>query len=567
MTDGKKRRGALTIMGRLIGLLGGLAPIMALAVIFGVIGFLMATALGVLGGIGLLGILDGQTGAAGILPGSGIGQYPFASLSLTTVIAALLVFAVLRSFLQYAEQLCNHYIAFRILAQIRHRIFAKMRLLAPAKLETRQQGDLVAMVTSDIELLEVFYAHTISPILIALLTCLALLIFQALIHPVFAGIALLCYLLVGVAVPIWAARKGRTKSRQVRRELATVNSFLLESLTGIRELMQYQQENRRIRRISDMTRDVVQKQTELKQDSGRVAAVVDGIIVCGAVLVILTTILLNGRGIVTFGQGLIAGLTLIASFGPVAALAGLGTTLLPTLAAGDRILELLEEVPQISENTTGQTPVFSEIEMKDVDFTYDEIPILEKLSMKIRSGRILGLAGRSGRGKSTILKLLMRFWDVTGGQILIDGVDIRDIRTKHIFGQVAYMTQQTVLFTGTIGENIRIGKPTATEAELIEACRKASIYELIRELPQGFDTWVTELGENFSGGERQRIGLARCLLADHSLLLLDEPTSNLDRMNEALILRALKRETQGRTVVLVSHRASTLAIADEVIQL
>lgn len=564
MTEKIQRRSAITIMARLIVLLGRLVPVMVLAVTFGVVGFLLATALGVLGGIGVMDLIGAKTVSAGM---AGIGGYPFAELTVSTVITALIVFAVLRSFLQYAEQLCNHFIAFKILARIRHMVFAKMRQLAPAKLEQKQQGDLVAMVTSDIELLEVFYAHTISPILIAVLTCAVLIGFQAMIYPLFAVIAFLCYLAVGVVVPMIAAGRGRTASAGVRRELGTVNAFFLESLTGIRELLQYRQAHKRIETADQMTRAVVQKQTALKKDSGMVTAVVDGIIIIGATAVLGTTLWLSRNGSVSTAQGFIATLTLIGSFGPVAALAGLGTTLLPTLAAGDRILTLLEEKPQVEENHDGETPAFDTVSFEQVGFAYEGNQVLSDFSMTLRPGRILGIAGESGRGKSTILKLMMRFWDVQSGCVTIDGIDIRRVRTEQISRQVAYMTQQTTLFTGTIGDNIRIGKPEATEEELIAACRRASIYELIETLPQGFDTWVTELGENFSGGERQRIGLARCLLADHRLLLLDEPTSNLDRINEAIILRALKQETAGKTIVLVSHRASTLSIADEVLHL
>lgn len=564
MTEKIQRRSAITIMARLIVLLGKLVPVMVLAVTFGVVGFLMATALGVLGGIGLMDLIAVREG---VTAGIATGGYPFAGLSLPGIVTALIVFAVLRSFLQYAEQLCNHFIAFKILARIRHMVFAKMRQLAPAKLEQKQQGDLVAMVTSDIELLEVFYAHTISPILIAVLTCAVLIGFQAMIHPLFAVIALICYLAVGVAVPMVAANRGRTASANVRGELAAVNSFFLESLTGIRELLQYRQAHKRIETADRMTRAVVQKQTSLKKDTGMVTAVVDGIIIIGAASVLGVTLLLSQNGYVNIAQGFIATLTLIGSFGPVAALAGLGTTLLPTLAAGDRILNLLEEEPQVVENLDGEAVDFDTVSLEHVSFSYGDNQVLDDLSLTVKPGHILGIAGESGRGKSTILKLMMRFWDVQSGRVMVDGVDIRRVRTEQISRQVAYMTQQTTLFTGTIGDNIRIGKPEATEEELIAACRRASIYELIETLPQGFDTWVTELGENFSGGERQRIGLARCLLSDHRLLLLDEPTSNLDRMNEAIILRALKQETAGKTVVLVSHRASTLAIADEILHL
>lgn len=279
---------------------------------------------------------------------------------------------------------------------------------------------------------------------------------------------------------------------------------------------------------------------------------------------ILTLLMLAGGLLLQlpFQKLLLTTVMLSASFGPVLALANLSATMDQTLAAGERVLALLEEHPETEEILDGTTPVYSGAAVKNLSFSYGKEEILHDLTASFPQGEIVAVTGKSGSGKSTLLKLLMRFWKVREGSVLISGQDVGQIQTAHLRNLESYMIQDTDLFHDSIAENIRIGKQNATQAEIEEAAKKAAIHDFILTLPKGYDTPVGELGDTLSGGERQRIGLARAFLHDAPLMLLDEPTSNLDSLNEGVILQALEKNRGMKTVILVSHRSSTLSIAD-----
>ena len=545
------RRGGFTVMARLVGLVRPLAGYMALAVAMGLAGHLCATALTVLGAYGVLSV---------------VGE---ASLPLAGVAAAMAACAVARGALRYGEQACNHFIAFKLLALIRDRVFRALRRLAPAKLEGRGKGELISVITSDIELLEVFYAHTISPALIALAFCAVLIAFIGSFGAPLGAYAALAYATVGIALPWLASRASGDGGLRFRTRSGELAGFVLDSLRGLDEIQQYGCGEGRLAELRARTDALAADEGRLKRVAALDAAV------SGAVVLVLDVGMLLLSAWVAWGQAasgqaalagvLVPTVALMGSFGPVIALANLGSTLQSTFAAGNRVLDILGENPKV-EDVSGREPVgFEGVAARDVVFSYDGEPVLRGISLDAPEGSIVGITGRSGSGKSTLLKLFMRFWEPDAGAVQVSGRDVSDIDTADLRSLEAYVTQDTHLFRDSIRENLRIAKPDATDAEIEEACRKASVHEFIRTLPQGYDTPVGELGDALSGGERQRIGLARAFLHDAPFLLLDEPTSNLDSLNEAVVLRALARERAGRTVLLVSHRASTMRIADTVV--
>ena len=552
------RRTGIQIMGQLIGLVRPLLPVMCAAILLGVIGYLCAIFLTILAGYGMI---------HGILSVLGVNTTPenagfLASLSLVSLAVVLVVLAVLRGVLHYGEQYCNHFIAFKLLAIIRHKTFAVLRKLCPAKLEGRDKGNLISIITSDIELLEVFYAHTISPIAIAFLTSLVMVIFIG-VHSLGAGLlALAGYVTVGVAIPLVNGRKGAAKGMEFRTSFGDLNSFILGSLRGLDETIQYGDGQNRMSQMEKRSRELGKMQKDLNRLEASQKSVTNLAILLfsfGMLFLMLYSYLGSS---VSFENFLIATIAMMGSFGPVVALSSLSNNLNQTLASGERVLSLLEEIPQVEE-VTGQEEIgFAGAAACQVDFSYEEEQILKDYSIQIPKWRIIGIHGVSGSGKSTLLKLLMRFWDVQQGQMQISGEDVRRVNTSNLRDLESYVTQETYLFHDSIANNIAVGKPGADRDEIMEAAKKASIHDFIMTLPKGYDTQVGELGDTLSGGERQRIGIARAFLHDAPLMLLDEPTSNLDSLNEGMILKSLKESWDEKTVVLVSHRKSTMNLAD-----
>ncbi len=485
-------------------------------------------------------------------------------VALTAAFICVLVFALVRGGFRYAEQACNHFIAFKLLALIRDHVFRALRRLCPAKLEGRDKGDLISVITSDIELLEVFYAHTISPAAIALLFTVILCGFVGGYHPLLGCLALLAYVTVGVIVPLVTSRLSSDNGLRFRTESGALSGFVLDSLRGLSETIQFGCGAQRLDEMNARTDALSEEESRMKRVSGRNMAVTNTAILLFDLIMLLVSALLYRQGQIGFDGVVIPTLALFSSFGPTIALSALGATLQNTFAAGNRVLDILDETPAVSA-VTGQPEVsFDGASAEHVTFSYGGENILTDVSVQAPKGAVIGIVGRSGSGKSTLLKLLMRFWDVQQGRVAISGTEVARINTDNLRRMESFVTQETHLFRDSIRKNLLIAKPDATDEELTAACRKASVHDFIQALPQGYDTPVGELGDTLSGGERQRLGLARAFLHDADLMLLDEPTSNLDSLNEAIILRSLDQARAGKTVLLVSHRASTMRIADKV---
>lgn len=541
-------RNGLKVMYKLIGLVLPLVHVIIAAITMGVIGFLTAIFIIVLGGVGLLNILGFAT-----------------ALSLKQVIIGIVICAVLRGILRYAEQGSNHYIAFKLLALIRHKVFIKLRKLAPAKLEGKDKGNLISIITTDTELLEVFYAHTISPIIIAFITSVIMTIFIGSYNIFLGAIALVAYFIVGVIIPVWSSNQGDETGQQYRDELGDLNSYFLSSIRGINDIIQYGVGKEHLDEINRRTDELETKQKFLLKQEGSNRAVTDtAILLCSMVMLFAGCILYN-KGQVDFTQVIIPLIALMSSFGPVVAISNLSNNLFHTIAAGNRVLDLLEEEPAVEEVSGKETVEFADMKLENVSFAYDDEVILEDFNMEIKKNTIIGIYGKSGCGKSTLLKLLMRFWEVNNGAITIGGKNINEINTSDLRKMQSFVTQDTYLFNDTIANNIGIAKENATMEEIIAAAKKASIHDFIMSLPKGYDSKVGELGGNLSGGEKQRIGIARAFLHDAPMILLDEPTSNLDSLNEGIILKSLMESKENKTIIIVSHRKSTMNIADVVL--
>ena len=576
-TNTTKRRSAIQIMGSLIGLVKPLLHIMLAAITLGTLGYLCAIFLTILAGQVIVhGLLTGVAGM--IVP---VEKMWLVFTPVKTIIIVMIVIAVLRGILHYVEQYCNHFIAFKLLAIIRHKVFAALRKLCPAKLEGRDKGNLISIITTDIELLEVFYAHTISPIAIATLTSVIMVIFIGRYHWLAGLLALAAYLIVGVAIPMWNGKRGSQKGMEFRTSFGELNSFVLDSLRGLDETIQYGQGEKRKEQMTGQSKNLAGMQESLSKMEGSQRSFTNMVILLASFGMLALTIWLYDKGAMGFEGILTCTIAMMGSFGPVVALSSLSNNLNQTLASGERVLSLLEETPLVeeipgdvetsadqSENSEESADhAFAGAEAENVTFAYGAETILDNYSLKLQPGKITGIHGASGSGKSTLLKLLMRFWDVQDGSVSVDGTDVRKIPTRHLRDMESYVTQETHLFHDSIANNIEVAKPGASREEIMEAAKKASIHDFIMTLPKGYDTEVGELGDTLSGGEKQRIGIARAFLHDCPLILLDEPTSNLDSLNEGIILRSLKESARKKTVVLVSHRVSTMNVADVVYEM
>lgn len=542
----KKSKSNLKIMAELIVLVKPMLPVMVFAVFLGILGFIAASAIPVGGAIALLNKLGFQT-----------------PLSFKTAVIAMAFAAVLRGILRYGEQASNHYLAFKLLAIIRSKVFGALRRLAPAKLEDSGKGNLIALITSDVELLEVFYAHTISPIIIATVTSIIYTLFIASFSPALAIIAAAAYIFVGIFIPMWNEKNVKAPGRDYNQNSGELNTIFLDSLRGLKELMQYDCVNEKQAEILEKTKTLEQLQNKLKSREVKTLNITEITIYIFNIIMIFSAFSLHTKGIIPFSSALICSVTLMSSYGPVTALSNLSNNLAKTLASGERVLNLLEEEPETEDKTDGIDKTLSDVDCRNVSFGYGDVKILDGISLKAEENKITGILGKSGCGKSTLLKLIMRFWDKDRGEILLSGSEIKEINTECLRQNQSYCTQETHLFNDTIANNIKISAPKATQAEIEAACKQASLHDFVMTLPEGYNTQIGELGDRLSGGEKQRIGLARAFLSSAPIMLLDEPTSNLDSLNEKIILKALC-ENNDKTVILVSHRPSTLSIANKI---
>lgn len=545
MNTNKKRSG-FKVMTSLIGLVKPMTGYMIFAILMGLMGHLCASFITISGGFAILSVLEKN------------------SLHLAVIFAAMAGMAVLRAVLRYAEQSCNHFIAFKLLALIRDKVFGALRKLCPAKLEGRDKGDLISVITSDIELLEVFYAHTISPVAIAALFTVIMCIFIGSYNPLLGVIALAAYITVGVIIPLAVSKLSGDMGLVFRTKSGELSAFVLDSLRGLPQIQQFGTGRKRLAQMNEKMEELSENEAKMKCFSGRNTAVTNTAILFFDVLMLFASGMLFVNGAVGFDGVLIPVVALMSSFGPVVALAALGRTLQNTFAAGNRVLDILEEKPVVDEVGGKQNIEFNGASSENVTFAYGDETILDNVSVDIPKNSVIGIAGRSGSGKSTFLKLFMRFWNVDNGSINISGKNINDVNTSNLRDMESFVTQETHLFADSIKNNIKIAKLDATDVEVYEACKKASVHDFIMGLPKGYDTSVGELGGTLSGGEKQRIGLARAFLHNADMMLLDEPTSNLDSLNEAVILKSLHEERNGKTIVLVSHRKSSMRMVDRV---
>lgn len=556
------RRSAIQIMGQLIGLVKPLLIFMIAAILLGTVSYLCAI---------FLTILAGQVVAHGLIPQLfyRMRNPRLVFMPVKTILTIMIVIALLRGILHYLEQYCNHYIAFRLLAIIRHKVFEALQKLCPAKLESRDKGNLISIITTDIELLEVFYAHTISPICIAFLTSLFMVLFIGHYHYLAGSLALIAYIIVGVIIPVINGKLGSAEGMTFRNNFGELNSFVLDSLRGLDETIQYNQGEERKQEIIERSKQLAKQQEYLSYREGAQRSITNTVILLASFGMLFLTLFLYLNHELGFEGIITCTLSMMGSFGPVVALSSLSNNLNQTLASGERVLSLLEEKPLVEEveGDKETNDSFKGATLNHVTFSYDDETILDDYSLKLEPGKITGIHGVSGSGKSTILKLLMRFWDVHQGSITVDEEEIKQIPTKHLRDMESYVTQETHLFHDSIANNIAIAKKDATREEIMEACKKASIHDFIMTLPKGYDTEVGELGDTLSGGEKQRIGIARAFLHDAPMILMDEPTSNLDSLNEGIILKSLKESSKQKIIVLVSHRASTMNIAETVYEM
>lgn len=542
-----KKRSNFKMCIHLIGLVKPLLAYMILAVIMGLVGHLCATFITIFGGYAVLKLLNFEV-----------------AMTLNVIFICICIFAVARGALHYGEQSCNHFIAFKLLALIRDKVFKALRNLCPAKLEGEDKGNLISVITSDIELLEVFYAHTISPIIIAFIMSIIMSLFIGSFHFILGLIAALAYIVVGVILPVIISKNSGKDGMNFRTKSGELSSFVLDSLRGLAETLQYNMQGERLYTMNQKTEELLEHEKRMKLRTGLSIGFTNMVIVLFDALLLFSATFLYKNGVIEFSGVLIPVIALMSSFGPVIALSSLGSTLQNTFAAGNRVLDILDESPSVEEIKGQQEVCFNGAETENIVFSYGGDTILSDVSINILENSVVGIIGRSGSGKSTLLKLLMRFWTVQKGCIKISDTPIDEINTWNLREMESFVTQETHLFHDSIQNNIRIAKLDATEDEIITACNKAGIHDFIMKLERGYETQVGELGDTLSGGERQRIGLARAFLHNAPFMLLDEPTSNLDSLNEAVILRSIREEHGEKTVVLVSHRESTMRVADRV---
>ena len=542
------RRSGAKIMASLIVLLGSLSYIMVGAIINGVLGFICSMGVTVFGAIGIAKVL-GET----------------ISMDYSLIITLAISCGLLRGVLRYIEQYFNHYIAFRLLAVLRDKIFNALRVLAPAKLESKQKGSIIAMITSDIETLEVFYAHTISPIFIAALMSIIVCVFVGMVSSWYLSlVAFIGFVCIGIVVPMISSKALKESGVRYREEFSGFNAYFLDSIKGIKDIVLNNAGAEREKEVNARSEKLLKETKSMKKNTTKAAAATELAVTIFNILTLAIGIHLVSIDALTIGRMIIGVVAVFGSFGPVIAVAALPSNLTQTFASGDRVLNLLQEKPVVEEVKGEENIAYDNLAINNLSFGYDDTAILSNVCMNAKKGEIIGIVGPSGCGKSTLLNLMLRFWQKDHGEILYNGIDVDNVNTDSLLENITMVSQSTYLFDMSIEDNLKIAKQNATPAELEEACKMASIHDFIVSLPMGYMTEVGALGDNLSAGEKQIIGLARAFLRGSELILLDEPTSNVDSINEGIILKALAEQKSKKSIILVSHRESTMAIADRI---
>lgn len=566
-----KPRESAPVIGRLLAEASPLTRFMILACVFGTIGHLAAAFLPVFAVFALFARLGS----------------PIWGMSVGLSLTAMAVCAMLRGVTRYTEQYMNHNLAFRLLAMFRSKAFAALRRLAPAKLAGKGSGDLISLITTDVELLEIFFAHTISPVVIAVVTTVVYAVALCALSPWFVAPLIVAHLIVGVAVPKLFSTSVRGLGRRIRKVASALDDRMLDDMRGLDEIIRFNQGESRLGSIISRTRQLWSERSRLSRRNGSFSGLSGVLVMLVAIAAAMLAVPLGGSVPALIPADIAAVVLISSSFGPTSALSALPASLTQTFAAARRLFALFDEAPAVDEAGT-EKPAFTGMALDHVTFAYPRQdsaaggeggrseasaastePVLADFSLTVPSSGILGIQGPSGQGKSTMLKLLMRYWDPQQGSVVFSGASLPRVSAVYRRGVQTMMGQETYLFDGTIRKNLLIANAQASDGQLREALRKASLLGLVDSLPEGLDTQVGELGGRLSEGERQRIGLTRMFLRKARLVLFDEPTSRLDALNEAVILISVNdlAKEDGVAVVLVSHRASALGIAGNVVRL
>lgn len=543
------KRNTFYVIYRLIALVGRFIWIILLASFSGVLGYLLAINVTLFAGLAILKYF----GVA-------------INISYQVLFSIIIISGILRGIVRYFEQYGNHYMAFKLLQIVRVKIFKALRKQSVVKLEEKNKGDLVSLLQGDIETLEVFYAHTITPFLIAFITSLIMVIVISLLSSIYLGlIALGAYLIIGLLIPFIFYKFNKNSGRSYRKKLSQFEEFYLDSIYGGYEIISQNKNDVFINDVENKTKELIKLNKDLDNKNTIFTNIMNLLIVLLNLIIIFVGYILYQRGIIDSYYIIIAYVILTSSFGPVLALANLPNNLSQTFASANRVLDIIDEKPVIKDGNKELD--YSSLTIKDAYFNYGNKAILKGVNLEIKQKEIIGIYGPSGIGKSTILKLIMHFYELDKGSILLNDEDIKEYSLNSLYKNINLFSQTTYLFQDTIKNNLLIAKKDATMEELVEACKNASIYDYIMSLKDGFDTKISDLKNNISEGEKQRLGLARVFLRNPKLLLLDEATSNIDAINEGIILKSLKKYKEKMAIIIISHRKSTLNICDNIYEL
>lgn len=470
---------------------------------------------------------------------------------------------------RFVEQYISHIAAYRLLAEMRTAIFNVLRSLAPAKLMGRQRGEIISVAVSDIETIEYFFAHTIGPAITAIVVPVIILSFVATYNVLYVLVLLPVYLATGVGIPVVAMKIGRKTGVSYRTGLGKLKAYILESIRGLKDILIYNNGDKRLQEIDNMGHSLNRIYKNIIRHRNMISSVPMLFTNCARVFILLAASVLMFRGEGVPNETVIVSFIAVASFASTQVLTGIMTSLLQTYAAAERLFQLVDEPLPVEESENPlSVDAVNDISIENVSFGYDKTKnILENYSLHIKKNEKVGIMGESGCGKTTVLRLLLRFWDPCSGDILIDETNLRSLSFASLRRNIITLEQDTYLFNDTIGANISLGKPDATEQEIEHTAKLAQIHDFISRLPDGYNTQMGELGNRVSGGERQRIGIARAMLMNPSVLVMDEPTSSLDTLNERGILQTIDSEFKDCTVLTVSHRLSTVAGCDRIIHM
>ncbi len=533
---------------QLIQLLKPLIPHMIITIILGTLGYLAISAISLFGGMS-------------ILQWSGLTEFG----SLTFLMGVVIASGVLRAIFRLSEQYLTHYIAFRLLAIVRDRIYTTLRKLSHLQIQSFQKGELMSIITKDVELLEVFYAHTIAPVFIGVVTSFIYVGILSHFHPLYGVMALFTYLLISFIIPKSVYHFGEQAGAKYREDFGKLNNFLMDALKGMKELLIFGEQKRTLDTIDDYSEQLNDTTLTLKKHEGTLKAATDIGLYSMVFIQILVTVALYNYDQITSSEGLLALLLLFSSFGPSLALSQLSASLVHTFASAKSVLHVLNLVPEASSDGTESVTDIQHITFKKVTFGYDEKSILySDINMRWTKGTIIGLKGQNGVGKSTLISLLLQDLTPLAGEIHINDQNIKHFLKEKLLEHFCVVDAHTTVFSDTLRRNITLYQDHYTDEEIGTACQKAGLEEFIASLPDGLDTYLQEYAANMSSGQLQRLALARLFLKNASVYVLDEPTSNLDALNEKHILQAIRENAADKLVILISHNDSVLAMADHI---